>query len=371
MGRLRGYAEDLRERGLREKRLVFVSGLMGIGKSWLLQYLVNELEEAGEGYFCLYMDLKDFSEEYEGDPVAAVSEVIDEIAAKVAKWLGKEHGGEKAEGAPPLDVRAEWLKIDVEELLKKKEPAVLILCIDHIDQVPWELLEILEDRILVPLLSIPRVLIVLAGRRRRYPWRYEDVRKRYELMELGRFAEEDSKKQIQRLRELGIEIKREWDEIETLGEPYSELRGYPWGNYLLATVEELEEALERAKEVLLHDLESEYHQMVEEVSIFDSFDEDRITKVLGINGKRARALIDRLTALGYAWWEGDKYGYVMDPRLRKLLEASLREQDLDRWKELHSRAKKMYAEWFENGDFWAQQRDYHAGKLKELENKTS
>ncbi len=333
-----------------KERTIFIFGPMGIGKTWLLKHLCKVLEKEA---FTFYLDLSK-------EP--SVEQMISKTVNQLEKWGITPTKGEEAS----LDELSRWLVYDVNRLLEANPGKSLLLCLDSIDQVRWEILSQVEDYIMVPLLRIPRVLLLVGGRRYVYPWRAPEIRVHYKTKLLKKFNLEDSKEQVEKVN------KRRWEEIESI--PWlKEALGYPWLNYLAATEEKLEHIPEKVINEVFKDLPQDLLPVIEQLSILRYFDETRIQ--LLVNGyadkpfKERQEMVRMLMDLGLARWDEEKrLGYVLDSGLRIILETKLRRDNPEKWRELHQRACDFYKAWAENpkyGKIWEEEEKYHQEKLEE------
>ena len=167
-----------------EKRAITFTGERGTGKTWLLAHLKTLLSELTD-VIVLHLNLKDYGGK---DPSSAVAQIIREVN-RATGGLDEALGVELAEMSRRLMAR---LKKDV---LSTK---VLVLLLDHAHESDWELLSVLEDYLVGPLITMPRVLIVMTGRGWLYPWKTPELRLKGEFVDLKTFRKEDTEAQVKR-----------------------------------------------------------------------------------------------------------------------------------------------------------------------------
>jgi hypothetical protein len=93
------------------------------------------------------------------------------------------------------------------------------------------------------------------------------------------------------------------------------------------------------------------------------FDSDR----MAWDYQRCRRIREDMVATRLARWRGRR-GFVMDEAVREMLESALRENEHQRWKELHTAAHDLYAGWVARYPSatarWQPEVDYHAACLQ-------
>ncbi|MGQ9561858.1 MAG: hypothetical protein ACUVWA_15315, partial [Candidatus Oleimicrobiaceae bacterium] len=136
------------------KRVIVFEGYRGSGKSWLLQHLAREILPALGSALAAYVDLQ----RHKGEtPQTAIPHIIAEIGT--ALGLGA-RGHDKSPKTLPLIPAADWLIKEV----RARSDKVLVLLLDSVYEARQEILEPLEEYVLGPLVVIPHVVIVMAGR---------------------------------------------------------------------------------------------------------------------------------------------------------------------------------------------------------------
>ncbi|MGQ9561855.1 MAG: hypothetical protein ACUVWA_15300, partial [Candidatus Oleimicrobiaceae bacterium] len=134
------------------KRVIVFEGYRGSGKSWLLQHLAREILPALGSTLAVYVDLRAHQNKTSN---AAVIDVIEQIFGSLSV-----NPSSPKKPQPPLNVAADWLIKEVHAHSDK----VLVLLLDFVYEARQEILELLEKHVLGPLVVIPHVVIVMAGR---------------------------------------------------------------------------------------------------------------------------------------------------------------------------------------------------------------
>lgn len=335
-----------------EKRAVVFRGERGIGKSWLPAHWEWQLRHRKD-LQVLRLDLK----EYRGkEPGWATADIIRRVSER-ACGPGERLGADLAEMSRTL----------LEHIRKLRKTLVLIL--DHVYESDWTLLALLEEYLLAPLISEPRVFIVLTGRGRWYPWRTPDLTLRAEPVVLKPLpSEEETRKQLEKQAQQGLPLA---------GKIHQLTGGNPLANYLLAAESQPAQVSDAVIEGLLEPVPEEHRRKVREyleaLCVLRAFDEDRIPEMLaaytGDNSYRewtyaqARQVRDELIRWALATWDVDKRAYVLDRIVRQLVELHLRKNHPDKWSSLHQAALSLYDRWAKEfpstATRWEEEKSYH------------
>jgi len=315
-----------------ERRVFFVCGERGCGKTWFQHHLAWELERQ-EMASVLYLNLPDRWEEERG----LIRLTVESIAASVQKANN-----------PSL-------------------PSVLL--IDGVDDVPADLVERLEEHVLAPAAQQPRTLIVIAERSGPRHWNGPEFREKSTRIELGPYedpAHDYVRAQIEKqlpATTADLDEVREWS------------GGYPWSAYLLARNLPLGgRALQNCALSLLGEHQDLYPYL-EALSVLRAFDEVRMSELFGLcfpdetwDYPACLDMRKKLLATTMVHWVKEKRGYVIDEPLRLLLEAALRQRERALWRGLHCVAYRLYEEWVGNfeqsREEWAREQAYHEEALR-------
>jgi len=340
-----------------EGRTIIFVGERGTGKSWLLAHLRTELR-ALPGVTVFGFNLREYAD---WNPILAVADII--------KQLGKATG-QQTQGA----TLAEMSRNLMESLRRSLDKKVLVVSADHVYESDWKLLAALEDYLLGPLAMEPRVLIVMTGRGRAYPWKTPELRLKAEFVDLEPFPD---------VAITTEQLKRQQKKAAARAPEIHELSGgNPLANFLLAVHSDPATALDQVIEGVLETVPDEHRRRVrdylEALSVLRSFDEERIPTMLaayydddtyrGWSYAQSRRVREELVKWAFAHWDADQGGYVLDELTRKLLERYLETARPDRWERLQRAASGLYEEWTRDyprtKDRWQQEVQYHVRQLQ-------
>ncbi len=341
-----------------EKRAVIFRGERGVGKSWLRAHWEWQLRKRKD-LQVLRVDLK----KYKGDePEWAIADIIRRVGEKIGQ-TGEALGADLAEMSRTL----------LQHVRKTKKRLILVL--DHVYESDWKLLALLEEYLLAPLIAEPRVFIILTGRGRWYPWRTPDLTFRTEQAVVTPLqSEEETRQQLEKQAPQGLQWAREIHRLTG---------GNPLANYLLAAEPQPAQASEAVIESLLEPVPEEYRQTVrqylEALCVLRAFDEDRIPEMMAVYSDepsyrewtyaQARQVRDELIRWALAQWDADKKAYVLDRIVRQLVELHIKQNQRQKWVNLHQAAARLYERWAKDypatASRWKEEMQYHQNCLKE------
>lgn len=351
-------ARLLAERRQVDRRTVIFLGERGTGKTWLLTHLQTQFAELPD-ILAFMLNLGQYAGE---KPLLAVTSILKQLSTEV---------GNRRDGlGATLPDMSRNLTEDVQKLLEEQG---LVLLIDQVYESDWKLLAALEDYLLGPLAMEPRVLIVMAGRGRAYPWKTPPLRLKAEFVDLGPFSDvEVTQEQLKRQHEKAVARTQE---IHSLS------GGNPLANYLLAVHDDPATALDQVVEGMLNTVPAQQRRQVrdylEALCVLHSFDEARIPPMLAAyyddesyqawTHAQARQVREELIKWAFARWDADQGGYVLDGLTRKLLERYLQTQP-ERWERLQRAATELYEGWAQDyprtQDRWQREVQYHLHQLQ-------
>ncbi|MBM4430021.1 MAG: ATP-binding protein, partial [Chloroflexi bacterium] len=206
---------------LLHNRTVAFYGPRGSGKSWLLAELSRRLRAPELASLVLLpMDLRSYAGEH---PIFAVEKLLHWATEQIGIASGMTPTGEHRLGS--LGEQSYWLCGDIK---RTKRPVAIL--VDDIDAVSPDFLRELESYFLAPLVKLPGILIVLAGRTRDprpgegYTWKSPELKLYSVECDLGPFDEQYTKDQLARQRP---EAAPAAVEIREAG------GGYPLSNWIL------------------------------------------------------------------------------------------------------------------------------------------
>jgi hypothetical protein len=395
-------------------RTLVLEGQRGIGKSWLLRHFhhLAESEMHEKPGTCIAPFLIRFKPdpqtstprlEFGADGstdcivVCALNQVTKlsdqpqesakEFMRQVLQWLADRfYDKQLIETALAPIYSAGELSDLLTRLLERRlnaEKAVVILLVDSVYEADWEIVRVLEDYVLAPLLALDRVAVVLSGRGRPFPWvnsllRVEpkqDVLKRWEKPK----ADVDEGRQRKLLIDLirkqlpkdafwrsplngasdSLTIKQE-ERIEQIWELG---QGHPLLTLSLAARADQDDAF-ALEQFLEHDLFLSLPEnrrpilraCFEALSVLDFFRETEMEEMLKayaqlnagpaeLAAPQTRNLLTELQRTYLLRWDRQQSQYVVDDTVRITLSTWLRLEKLQLWKSLHRAAQSMFEQW--------------------------
>lgn len=333
---IKGYIDIVRSNPKADGRVVNVWGSRGAGKSWILHHLKEELG-GKDDFKVYYLDLSRYGKK---DAVISVLEIIDEFANEMNLK------GERVKFGPtPSDASRKLIEAIRGELKRK----ILLLLIDHVYESNWDLLASLEEYWLGPMAVEPGTFIVMAGRKREYPWKTPELRLRAHSVSLKPFDKDQLLLQLKK-RGLISAIKGDLQKV-SFGNPLANIV-FAINNRKEALEELIDTSLNIAPLVNNKKLAREY---LEAISVLQAFDEDRIKAMLAAyfdddtyrnwTYVQARQACNLLIESSLAHWDEKSKGFVLDEDLRSFLMEYLSTEKNAKWKKLQQAAVKLYEEW--------------------------
>ncbi len=333
------------------KRTIAFSGERGTGKTWLLLHLVEEIQRISD-VRVYFLGLK---------PDFTIEGIIKDFRKSVL-------GLETALGKTPAEMSRQVMQ-ELRALLHKQ---VLVILVDQAYESDWKLLSELEEYLLGPLAVEPRVLIVMAGRGRAYPWKTPELRLFAEFHKLGPFT--DPKQTAEQLqKQISPQAAARAEEI------HNQSGGNPLVNYYLGNNVSLDSVINYLLQVVPPDSQKLAREYLEALCVLQAFDEERIPAMLAAYYNdpsyrqwayaQARQVRDLLVKAAFARWNEDAGGFVVDSQTRKIMEGYLYTDQKERWRQLHCAAYRLYNQWMEEysraREHWQAQANYHAQHLRE------
>jgi len=346
-----------RREGGDERLVVELEGIVGVGKSWLLEHLHRSFAPQPEQGHSPISGLAHLGALQ--DPAAVAGSLCTSLAAQLKEGDGR---ADALKGAGSLAECREAIG----ELLSTYTPVLLL---DSSEDAVEPLLNALEDELIHPLVRTGRVVFVIAGRRR-LRWRRYEVRRRVEHRTLGLLG--DSGEMQEMLGKLGVDPGLA-----------AELGRYAFRHPL--TTRAIVEAL-REQGIQPSDLTSEVLR-ANEAFIADQIHEQVIAGYFfaGVAPELASLLwlaciprkfdVTPLRALavlfypdrGYAdrpsgfyldtirdmqdtrlvKWDSEWDGYALLPVLRRIIARNLYMRDPDTFRTWHEQAAEQYRAWIE------------------------
>lgn len=272
---------------------------------------------------------------------------------------------------PHLVVLSKQTKVSDIKTRRPPEQSLALL-VDDVNEADEELLEVLEEQVLAPLVGETNVLIVLAERGRPHYWNTPDFREKSDEFDLQPFDLNDMREQIER------QIPGAVQHAEEIGWFSG---GYPWSTYILACLfPDVAKALEHLVNLFFEGVENEEElcRYAEALSILRAFDETRMQPILQTYAPEfadrtrgyaaCRKIREDLVTTTLARWDENARGYVLDEPIRLVTEAALCERDRKLWVRLHCAAYRLYVDWAEKYEqsraWWTSEAQHHERRLE-------
>jgi hypothetical protein len=343
------------------KPAIIFQGERGIGKSWLLKHLSDELKKSVNSTVFL-LDLAEYRDQ---NSDLAVRDVLKKLATEALEQS-------RIDGVSLAEL-SRALKQAMRPILEKQP---LILLIDTVYESDWKILEGLENFLLGPLVSEPRTMIVLAGRGRPYPWKTLELRIQAQPIRLEPFP---NKALTQKQLELqhGQPVSRV-DQIHEIS------GGNPLTNYLLAACDSQTDALDEVIEGILNIIPKKQDRQVvreylEALCVLDVIYEECILDMLAAYYndesyrqrpyEQAKQVRHKLMDWHFIRWDSDRGGYALDESTRRLMERYLETSDRKITRRLHEAAYRLYDGWadqYQAQTRWQPRIEYHRRRLDAL-----
>ncbi|WP_333691886.1 NB-ARC domain-containing protein [Chloroflexus sp.] len=391
-------------------QVIIFRGERGIGKSWLVRHLHrSELKRKSPSPVSFLIHLlpiegedPDGEDEWivsepalmrlqASDPVTA-EEIAKEITRDILNFLTDKLNITRAPRATIREISA-WMVEDLKGRLQKEPELIICLLIDSVFEANHNLVDAIEQYLLAPIITLPRILIIMTGRGKSYLWKSPRLRLESKEQQIEQFKEENATEQV---RKIGNQIQED-SIIQQIAKRIHQFSGgYPLTIRLLTeallekaalaqgsnpeqleqTINKIdfdEETLNQVTEQLLAGIlpesERDYLDYLEIASILkQGFREHELQHLLAVKDSsitltKVRQFIDQLLAVGLARWQDKRY--IIDAAVQSVLEARLKRRDPGRWKALHERALKQFQEWNEKyrNQYYQQRVKYHTEAL--------
>lgn len=367
------------------KRVVHLIGRSGIGKSWLTQKLCDVLsKDNSKSFYPIYVNLVEYTSLSANDFMAEVLKFIDK---KVSKELKIDSPFPKTDYS--VKDYSEWIFRCFEQIHQEK---AVVLLFDEVSLLSSEQLNAIEYYLLASILHMPKVVLLLAGRRAVTGWKDFSLRPRRDsnAKELSSFNFENTQKQIKILNPQADDLAPRIHEIsggspgnnkKILDQIISDPPQIVELDALRACNQEVYDALARAGQELPENIAAELLPALEALCVLQDFDKEYELPALlethnGLNGvrdvKRSASLLNALSGIQVGPgklvdWDKNKSAYAIEEQIRFSLEQELKIRNKDLWKILHCTAMKLYAQWARDyhSDIFGAKSDYHKIQLAE------
>ncbi len=339
-------------------RVIVFTGERGAGKTWLLRHLAEKELPTIPNLRVVYIDFQD-------ETFAGKEHV--QVVAEIIRQVSKATGGPERLGVDLAEMSQSLLAHLRDQVLER---GALALLLDHVHESDWELLRLVEDYLLAPLAMEKRVLFVMTGRGRLYPWQtIELVPRTPDLRLLEPFDPDQIEEQIELLKRRFEIVAQKTEEIQRLS------GGNPLTNYLIARYgkEGLSLALDGLLEPVAEEEREEVREYIKALCVLRSFDEERIKAMLAAyygdesyrewSYAQARRVRQKLIKWGFATWNSKKRGFVLNEVVRRIAEEYMRTYEKGKWCRLQEEASKIYEEWMSRyksmEDVWKREYNHH------------
>lgn len=281
-----------------------------------------------------------------------------EMADRIVRWVADQVEASAPEKAGREEL-ARYLARDVE---RKYKTGLFVLILDSLFEANWNLLGELEKYLLDPLARLSRVLIVMTGRGRIYPWKSAYLGG--ELESLKPLNKKAVKELFQRA---GAESSFDFEEAFALSD------GNPGVIVLLSQNGARLHLLDKAANYLLDVLPPtrperdryELRQYFEALCVLEGFRDDILPGMLQAYSDISAYSIQYFDNSTYSKWDNEKRNkelslliethlvhwekgrYVIDGSIQRILRAYLKQGNPSLWRRLHKRAYEIYLRWSE------------------------
>lgn len=353
-----------------EERVTVFTGEVGIGKSWLLHHLNTQFAQAFDNQLLLHwFDLPNQSKlpaDYDTTRV-----LIQTLLAFASNILGVAETQRITTIALP-----ELSRQIIEGVRRQLQKQALVIFLDEIYETERSFLELFEEHLLGRLAIEPKVLIMMAGRGRIFPWATPELRFETTIGKLKPFTDDETYDQLKVQRSI---TERQAAEINRVS------GGIPLVNYLLNQNVSLNEIIHRILKPISGEEYAQLRQSLEAICILCFFDDDRIQRLIPayqaasiqqadspktLTHSESVKIRRKLVHAALAQYDKEQSAYVLDEHLRRLLDTYLSEEERrGLWCHLQQTAFTLYEEWHakytHNQTHWQAGMDYHQGKLQQ------
>lgn len=355
-----------------KQRVTVFSGESALGKTWLLRHIEHEfhLRPCPEHMRIYRLAIPERAMTDDGfEAVVEVRRVLEDFAEQT--WQ------EEIREVSLPELSRKVMEITQDRLASH----CLVLFADGVFEADWNFLELLEEHLLGPLAIQLRVLIVLSGRSRKFPWATPELRFQADFQELFPFNSTETKAQISRLGLNGSISPLELEKVQQIGQ------GVPGATYFLVQDGDLSrsdkpETLDMILNRYLASVRAEERQKirkyVEALCVLQAFDDDRVSTLVGVYEQSTGAapaghavsyedsvhIQKLLVQEALAHYQQAEGAYKLDLYIAKLAEEYLRRKNPTLWRLLHETALNLYTEWSDTfprtRSRWIAEATYHA-----------
>ena len=232
-----------------DKRVLTFIGEYGVGKTWLLSRLIEELSQNGDRHdgmrsripLLIEYNLADHLpilisanerqvHQKSQEETPAITLPLMQLLKDTYRKIVTDEPGAPLQGNTLKDMSQFFMQAMNTYL--EKYP--LVIFIDSVFEAEWPLLEQFEDYFLGPLAINPNVFIVMAGRGRPYPWKTPELRYNALFYQVAPFNKDETAEQVK---------AQEPSKASEAPSIYAKSRGIPYVNYLLVEGGDIQKAL--------------------------------------------------------------------------------------------------------------------------------
>jgi len=365
--------------------LVHFWGVMGIGKSWLLQWLFGSYRFTANGQepglkltFATLFDFGEFviSLWQPSSVVRFLKALIEQIReqieqdAEIWAFVGPQledfddNAQDVLTGKGEVNELAERF---VQIVNRLSQDLVPVLLFDTAEKLDGDVFFWLESHILEPILRQDRSVVVIAGRKEIPRWREFGTRQRLVRKQLQPFDEKETAKMLERR---GVQVAEDIF-FYTFGHPYAiqvlaqATKGQEFVPYLAQVEARFFLGIRPDQQAILRILSTVRKFNIESTRYL-------LKKLLGDeygswSDVRYLRLLESLEDTNLVWWETGQRGYVLDYTVRRILNRHLQLQKPTEFVRRHGIALELYRRWIREyakgcGPF-VREALYHLGQM--------
>ncbi len=360
-------------------RVIPLAGQRGIGKTWLLQRINEQLEKR---FSCVYLDIAQIAQEKDS-PDSFIRRLLERLTESMSSQASKVD--KSTMQTVPLERWSEWLVVDIRRIVGEKR--VFVLLVDSVYESKREFLDVLERYVLAPLAVQEGVVIIMAGYGPYPLWRARELYTA-KVKELEPFNTSNVESL---LTSCNVDLVSRHINVQKIHELTG---GYPLSVGALLKYFESQAKTGPEQQAVVSEKQAVVKELMDHVLIpaldfmlkplYDAlgietkatesflerwlilaalrvFDEDRLT--LAASPAEAQQMMDQLLTLNLIAYRKEKRGYVLDKNIHHLWGQVGRHQWPDKWCALHQKAAALYEDWSrqfpQTARFWDEEAAYH------------
>jgi len=339
-------------------------GSPGIGKTILTHLLLEECQKRGVPSSRVDFDTEENfnAVQYSSNIVLLLMDILDNLSISTAQIDEIKYAADKLSATPD-----QILHYGIRAIDDAANQNPLVLFFDNTQDADPALLNLVEERIVAPLMGSGRCIIVWTGRRPR-SWSQFELRRHLLSQELGRFEKKDSIAFFQR-------NSRNPQAIETLMGPVRRVtQGHPLADAIVlrhlddliahqaptaplvdfGKVEgELWEKLadELVANYIFRNVQSTLIPICHTISLVRQFDLVLLRKLLedtnqvpGMTVQEYGGLLNQLVATGLVFWSKQHKAYILDDTLRHILSEYIYRHNSQTYARINTLVAEHYRE---------------------------